>query len=249
MYTHSPEHQLAARWPEQACKAASSGPLLQRAAGRPVKRGFVCLGSRKGERQCSHLAVCQHGASETVGKWLWAHRLWRCRALPGRPHTTSSRRSRRQRWGSVSQHWAKPCQGPARLHSIQLASDTDTSSSKVPVNSRGVPEATGTASLAKPSEISLPPREFVTYLEAFGSSQNIPVRLLVAEKCLTDKLCVHGLDQVVLYNRYLQKISLRAIIPHKFSLPHLISKQYMEDSLLAVYQRHFSRVLWTNTKQ
>lgn len=90
MYTHSPEHQLAARWPEQACKAASSGPLLQRAAGRPVKRGFVCLGSRKGERQCSHLAVCQHGASETVGKWLWAHRLWRCRALPGRPHTRAA---------------------------------------------------------------------------------------------------------------------------------------------------------------
>lgn len=66
MYTHSPEHQLAARWPEQACKAASSGPLLQRAAGRPVKHSFVCLGSRKGERQWSNLAVCQHGASETL---------------------------------------------------------------------------------------------------------------------------------------------------------------------------------------
>ena len=46
------------------------------------------------------------------------------------------------------------------------------------------------------------------------------------------RLCAQGVDQVVLYNRYSLKLSLKAINPYKFSPPRLASKQHFEHSLL-----------------
>lgn len=136
---------------------------------------------------------------------------------------------------SISQQQAKPFHCPTQLH--PLNSDGCFQIHLLPklwLIAQGSQKAVKTLLLAKPGGIFLPLVELITYLEAFGSTHththtpNFPDRLL----WLKDSLCAHRVDQVVLYNRYLQKISLRAINPYKFSPLHLASKQHFEDSLL-----------------
>lgn len=109
----------------------------------------------------------------------------------------------------------------------------NTPSSKALVNSTGFPKGCQNITASKAwRDFSASGR--VNHL--FGGfwkhththTPNFPDRLL----WLKDSLCAHRVDQVVLYNRYLQKISLRAINPYKFSPLHLASKQHFEDSLL-----------------